>query len=101
MPENEKEQPWRSAPPHGQFSIKKIYIKDISFETPNSPHIFRASSTIGSIGIDQASYISKLFTDITDDGFRIEYETSTDGGETWFVSGKASYQRVTETASNR
>ncbi len=24
----------------GQFSIQKIYIKDISFETPNSPAIF-------------------------------------------------------------
>lgn len=30
------------SPPGGEFSIKKIYCKDISFETPNSPAIFRA-----------------------------------------------------------
>lgn len=24
-----------------QFTIQKIYVKDLSFETPNSPHIFR------------------------------------------------------------
>lgn len=28
-------------PPDGEFHIKKIYCKDISFETPNSPAIFR------------------------------------------------------------
>jgi preprotein translocase subunit SecB len=25
----------------GQFSVQKIYVKDISFETPNSPKIFQ------------------------------------------------------------
>ena len=25
----------------GQFGIQKIYVKDVSFETPNSPQIFR------------------------------------------------------------
>ncbi len=42
MSEMEREQPWRPNPLHGQFSIKKIYIKDTSFETPNSPQIFQA-----------------------------------------------------------
>ncbi len=41
MSEMERDQPWRSTPLHGQFSIKKIYLKDISFETPNSPQIFQ------------------------------------------------------------
>ncbi len=41
MSEMEREQPWRPAPLHGEFSIKKIYLKDISFETPNSPQIFQ------------------------------------------------------------
>lgn len=27
--------------PEKRFLIQKIYVKDISFETPNSPHIFR------------------------------------------------------------
>jgi len=43
MSEMEREQPWRPNPLHGQFSIKKIYIKDTSFETPNSPKIFQAT----------------------------------------------------------
>jgi len=25
----------------GQFSIQKIYVKDVSFETPNSPQVFQ------------------------------------------------------------
>jgi len=25
----------------GQFAIQKVYVKDVSFETPNSPHIFK------------------------------------------------------------
>lgn len=29
-------------PPDGEFTIKKIYCKDISFEAPNSPAIFQA-----------------------------------------------------------
>jgi preprotein translocase subunit SecB len=41
MSDIESEQPWRATPLHGQFSIKKIYVKDISFETPNSPQIFQ------------------------------------------------------------
>lgn len=28
-------------PREGEFTIKKIYCKDISFETPNSPEVFR------------------------------------------------------------
>ncbi|MDX1434565.1 MAG: protein-export chaperone SecB [Gammaproteobacteria bacterium] len=36
---------WRPQPPHGEFVIKKVYIKDVSFETPNSPRIFRSEWT--------------------------------------------------------
>jgi hypothetical protein len=34
------------------------------------------------------------FLEITDDGFQVEYETSVDGGENWFVNAKAIYTRV-------
>lgn len=27
-------------PPSGEFSIRKLYVKDVSFETPNTPVIF-------------------------------------------------------------
>ena len=33
------------APPSGEFSIRKIYVKDISFETPVSPGIFMVEWT--------------------------------------------------------
>lgn len=33
---------FQPAPPDGEFTIKKIYVKDISFETPSSPAIFRS-----------------------------------------------------------
>jgi len=41
MSDTDRDLTARSAPPHGQFAIKKIYVKDISFETPNSPQIFQ------------------------------------------------------------
>lgn len=34
---------FRAAPPDGEFIIKKIYCKDISFETPNSPAVFQSA----------------------------------------------------------
>lgn len=30
-----------TTPKQGQFLIQKVYVKDLSFETPNSPHIFQ------------------------------------------------------------
>jgi len=27
--------------PEAQFAIQKVYVKDVSFETPNSPEVFR------------------------------------------------------------
>jgi hypothetical protein len=34
--------------------------------------------------------------DITDDGFKTEYEVTTDGGENWFLAVKSSYSRRPE-----
>jgi len=31
--------------PKEQFAVQKIYVKDISFESPNSPHIFMEQAT--------------------------------------------------------
>ena len=33
--------PEANEPAQGQFAIQKIYVKDVSFETPHSPEIFR------------------------------------------------------------
>jgi len=38
---SEKEQPAAAASDQRNFSIQRIYTRDISFETPNSPAIFR------------------------------------------------------------
>jgi len=35
------------AAPQEQFAIQKVYVKDVSFETPNSPHIFTEQWTQG------------------------------------------------------
>ena len=29
-----------AAPPQAQFTVEKIYVKDVSFEAPNAPAIF-------------------------------------------------------------
>lgn len=34
--------------------------------------------------------------DISDEGFKVDYETSTDGGESWFLNGEAIYARGEE-----
>ena len=33
------------SPPQGEFTIKKFYIKDVSFETPNTPAMFSVEWT--------------------------------------------------------
>ncbi|MDD2815279.1 MAG: protein-export chaperone SecB [Thiotrichaceae bacterium] len=35
------------AAPQEQFAIQKVYVKDVSFETPNSPYIFTEQWTQG------------------------------------------------------
>lgn len=32
-------------PPSGEFNIRKVYVKDVSFETPNTPAIFASEWT--------------------------------------------------------
>ncbi|MCK5715991.1 MAG: protein-export chaperone SecB [Thiomargarita sp.] len=39
--ESQPEKKTQNAPPKEQFGIQSIYVKDISFETPNSPQIFK------------------------------------------------------------
>jgi len=33
------------SPPQGHFAIHKIYVKDLSFETPNSPRFSRRNGS--------------------------------------------------------
>lgn len=40
MSEEENPQPANAGQSQQQFSIQKVYLKDVSFETPNSPAIF-------------------------------------------------------------
>ncbi len=41
MVENEATKESAAESPQGQFALQKVYTKDISFETPNSPAIFQ------------------------------------------------------------
>lgn len=40
MADNEQAIPGQSEAPEQRFSLKRIYVKDLSFEAPNSPEIF-------------------------------------------------------------
>lgn len=87
MSETEREQVWRVNPPHGEFSIKKLYIKDVSFETPNSPQIFQSQWEpeqdvhlhSHSSGLDAGEYEVVLMVTVT----------VTNGGKTAFVAEAA------------
>lgn len=37
----ENQQPAAEQPPERQFMLRSIYVKDLSFESPNAPEIFR------------------------------------------------------------
>lgn len=41
----EQKQDTNAATDQGQFGIQKVYVKDLSFETPNSPAIFQEKWT--------------------------------------------------------
>ena len=47
----------------GQFGIQKIYVKDVSFETPNSPQVFQESWN-PKVNMDVASSASRLADDL-------------------------------------
>ena len=47
----------------GQFGIQKIYVKDLSFETPNSPMVFQEEWT-PSVNMDIANSASKIAEDL-------------------------------------
>jgi len=71
----EKEQDPAQAPestsdqeqPQGQFAIQRIYCKDISFETPNSPQIFQEQwKPVADLQIDtQANDLGQGVYDVT------------------------------------
>lgn len=47
-------------PPQGQFAVQKIYIKDISFETPHSPQIFREKEWNPNVNVELHTKTQKL-----------------------------------------
>lgn len=47
----------------GQFGIQKIYVKDLSFETPNSPMVFQ-EEWAPSVNMDIANSASKIAEDL-------------------------------------
>ncbi len=44
----------------GQFSIQKVYVKDVSFETPNSPAIFSESKWEPDVSVQLNSGAAQL-----------------------------------------
>ena len=64
MPEDNEEltQTEANSEPQGQFGLQKIYVKDLSFETPNSPSIFKEQWK-PSVNMDIAHSASSLGED--------------------------------------
>ena len=52
-----------SDPEQGQFGIQKIYVKDMSFETPNSPEVFQEQWS-PTVNMDVANSASKMDDDL-------------------------------------
>ena len=48
----------------GQFTIQKIYCKDVSFETPNSPAIFGEAKWEPEVNVQLNSRAAKLENDM-------------------------------------
>ncbi len=67
----------------GQFEDGRLTTSNVETGTPW-------------IGFGQTFHQRLSIFDLSADGFKIEAETSVDGGENWFVASKATYSRVTE-----
>ena len=44
-----------NGPDDAQFLVQKVYVKDISFETPNTPEIFKMEWHISLVIVEQLS----------------------------------------------
>ena len=60
----------------GQFAIQKVYIKDISFETPHSPMIF-TEEWAPKVNLQLGSKASKVNEDLTEVVLTVTLTTST------------------------
>lgn len=50
-------------PPKGQFGLQKIYVKDVSFEIPNSPMVFQ-EEWAPSVNMDIANTAARVSEDL-------------------------------------
>lgn len=64
MPDNDVENTGAQASedPKGQFTLQKIYLKDMSFETPHSPQIFQEQWN-PTVNMDIQNTVNKLAED--------------------------------------
>lgn len=72
-----------SEPNARQFAIKKIYIKDISFESPSSPQIFQEDKWAPEIDVNLSNRSAAIGNDV--------YETILSITVTAKVEGKVAY----------
>ena len=57
------------------FSLQRIYVKDISFENPNSPEIYERSGTPPKVKMDMAMSHRKVIDDHWELSLKISAET--------------------------
>ncbi len=83
MAENEQQAPKQSAQdqttPQGQFTIQKIYTKDISFETPNSPQVFNIQKWEPEVNVQLNNRASALDDSLHEAVLSVTITTKQDG----------------------
>ena len=76
-----------------QFAVQRIYVKDISFESPNSPAIFQENWT-PKIGVGIATDIADLGNGTMELALKVTVEAKHDG-KTVFLAEVVQAGRVT------
>ncbi len=75
------------AEPQGQFAIQKIYIKDVSLESPHTPHIFKAQWN-PSVNMDLANSVDDLGEDMYEVALSVTVTVSDDKKTVYLVEVK-------------
>ncbi|MCS3903942.1 preprotein translocase subunit SecB [Methylohalomonas lacus] len=79
MAENDKTaaEGQQADPSQGQFGIRKVYVKDLSFETPNSPSVFNDQAS-PNVNLQLANESSKLADNTYEVVLRLTVTVATD-----------------------
>lgn len=85
--ENDTKQAARTSGLEGQFGIQKVYVKDLSFETPNSPAVFQEEWS-PTVNMDVANSASKLGDDLCEVVLSVTVTVSSEDSTIYLVEAQ-------------